>query len=183
MTAQQSDWEIDTTHSGIHFWVRHLMVSKVRGTFGRWSGALRLGEGDLAGSSVSVDIDAASIDTREAKRDEHLRSPDFLDVGAHPRITFEGREVEVVADDALRIRGDLTIRGITRPVTLDVEHGGRARDPWGGERIGFSATTAVDRRDFGLTWNMALEAGGVIVGDKVTITIEIEAVRKAAAAV
>lgn len=184
MTAQSSPWKIDTTHSGIHFSVRHLMVSRVRGTFGRWQGALRLGDGDgdLARAGVRVDIDAASIDTREPKRDEHLRSPDFLDVAAHPSITFESREVEVVADDQLRLRGDLSIRGVTRPVTLEVEHGGRARDPWGGERIGFSATATVDRRDFGLTWNMALEAGGVIVGEKVTITIEIEAVRKAAEA-
>ncbi|MEZ4449081.1 MAG: YceI family protein [Nannocystaceae bacterium] len=182
MTTERQEWEIDHTHSSIHFWVRHLMVSKVHGAFASWRGRLVLGEDDLARSSVHVEIDAASLDTREQRRDEHLRSPDFLDVGAHPTITFESREVAVVADDHLQIRGDLTIRGNTRPITLEVEVGGRTRDPWGGERAGFSATATLDRRDFGLTWNQALEVGGVLVGDKVTITLEIEAIRKAAKA-
>ncbi len=176
-----SRWNIDTTHSAIHFWVRHLVISKVHGRFGRWSGALDLDTQDPTRSSVEVRIDAGSIDTQVADRDTHLRSPDFLDVARHPALTFRSRRVEQAAG-GYRVTGDLTLHGVTREVTLEAEFAGTARDPWGNERAGFSAKTSLDRRDFGLTWNAALEAGGVLVGEQVEIAIELEAVKKAAAA-
>lgn len=170
-------WEFDTTHSGIHFSVRHMVVAKVRGEFSSWKGDLKLDLDDLTASSVSVSIDAASIGTRDEKRDGHLRSPDFLDVEKYPTIDFKSKRVEKAGKDKLHVVGDLTIRGTTREVTLDAEFAGRAKDPWGGERAGFSATTRIDRKDFGLTWNQVLEAGGILVGDDVDITIEVEAKR------
>jgi polyisoprenoid-binding protein YceI len=167
-------WELDASHSGIHFSVRHMVVAKVRGQFEKWEGSLELDTNDLAKSSVSVTIDAASIDTKDAKRDEHLRSADFLDTAKFPSLTFKSKRVEA-AGEKLKIAGDLTIHGVTREVILDAEFAGRAKDPWGGERAGFSATTRVDRKDFGLVWNVALEAGGILVGDHVDIGIEVEA--------
>ena len=175
-------WDFDPAHSSINFWVRHLMVSKVHGRFHDWTGTLELDDADPSKWRIDVKIDARSIDTREEKRDEHLRSADFLDVQNHPHIAFRSTAIERKGEDRLLVNGELTIRGTTRPVTLDVEAAGRAKDPWGGERTGFSATTAIDRKDFGLQWNVALEAGGVLVGDKVNITIEVEAIKKAAAA-
>lgn len=176
-----SHWDIDVGHSAIHFWVRHMVISKVHGRFARWSGAIQLDERDLSRSSVSVRIDAASIDTQVPDRDAHLRSADFLDVERHPELTFASRKVEA-AGSALRITGDLTLRGVTREVVLEAEYAGTGKDPWGNERAGFSARTTIDRREFGLAWNAALEAGGLLVGEKVEISIELEAVRKAAAA-
>ncbi len=176
-----SRWDIDTGHSAIHFWVRHLVISKVHGRFARWTGALELDPQDLTRASVEVMIDAASIDTQVADRDTHLRSPDFLDVAKHPELTFRSRRVEK-AGGGFRVTGDLTLHGVTREVTLEAEFAGTARDPWGNERAGFSAKASLDRRDFGLTWNAALEAGGVLVGEQVEIAIELEAVKKAAAA-
>jgi polyisoprenoid-binding protein YceI len=180
MTAQH--WDFDPVHSSVNFWVRHLMVSKVHGRFHDWKGTLELDDADPTKSRIEVEIDAKSIDTRDEKRDTHLRSPDFLDVDNHPSLRFKSTSIEAKGDDRLLVRGDLTIRGISRPVTLDVEVGGRAKDPWGGERTGFSATAAIDRKEYGLQWNMALETGGVLVGDKVNITIEVEAVKQAAKA-
>lgn len=174
-------WEIDSSHSGIQFTVRHLVIAKVRGQFGRWTGTVSAPDGDFGRASVKVVIDAASIDTGVADRDAHLRSPDFFDVETHPEITFTSTDVTRAASDRLHIDGDLTIKGITHPVTLDVEALGTAKDPWGNERAAFSATTRIDRRQFGLTWNQALETGGVMVGDRIDISIEIEAVRQAAA--
>lgn len=171
-------WNFDTSHSSINFWVRHLMVAKVHGRFHEWTGTLELDDADPTKSRIEVSIDAQSIDTREEKRDEHLRSPDFLDVANNPKITFKSTSIERKGKSDLLVTGDLTIRGVTRPITLDVEAAGRAKDPWGGERTGFSATASLDRKDFGLQWNVALEAGGVLVGDKVNITIEVEAIRK-----
>ncbi len=174
-------WDIDVGHSAIHFWVRHMVISKVHGRFARWSGAVELDPQDLARSSVEVKIDAASIDTQVADRDAHLRSPDFLDAAAYPEIRFASRRVEGGAD-GLRIVGDLTLHGVTREVTLQAEFAGTGKDPWGNERAGFSARATLDRRDYGLVWNAALETGGVLVGEKVEIAIELEAVRKAATA-
>jgi polyisoprenoid-binding protein YceI len=172
-------WEFDHTHSGIHFSVRHMVVARVRGHFAKWSGKLALDFANPAASTVSVQIDASSIDTREPQRDTHLRSADFLDVEKHPTIDFVSKRVESVGGEKFRLAGDLTIRGTTHEVVLDVEFAGRQKDPWGGERAGFSATTKIDRKDFGLTWNQVLEAGGILVGDQVEITIEVEA-KKAA---
>lgn len=174
-------WEFDLVHSSINFWVRHLMVSKVHGRFGKWSGFIELDEANPGASRTEVQIDASSIDTKEAQRDGHLRSPDFLDVEKHPSIVFRSTAVESGDDKRYRVQGDLTIRGTTRPVVLDVEYAGRVKDPWGGERAGFTAKTSIDRKDFGLTWNQTLDAGGVVVGDKVEIDLEIEAVKAKAA--
>ncbi len=175
-------WDIDTSHSSVGFTVRHLVIAKVRGQFARWAGTLAVDETHPADSHVEVRIEAASIDTRDAKRDAHLRSPDFLDAAHHPELTFVSTGVEAAGPDRYRMTGDLVIRGVTHPVTLDVELQGRARDPWGGERAVFSAKTAIDRTPWGLVWNVALETGGVLVGEKVDIDIEIEAVRRAESA-
>lgn len=174
-------WEIDSSHSGIHFSVRHMVIAKVRGHFARWSGSLLAEGGDLSRAKVDVVIDASSIDTGVADRDTHLKSPDFLDVATFPEITFKSTRVETQSDKALRVTGDLTIRGVSREVVLDVESAGQAKDPWGNLRAGFTAKTAIDRKDFGLTWNTVLEAGGVMVGDRVTIEIDVEAVKQTAA--
>ncbi len=175
-------WDFDLQHSTVGFWVRHLMVTKVRGGFTSWRGTLFVDEDAPEKSRVEVEIDAASIDTGDEKRDAHLKSAEFLDVDKHPTITFKSKKVEKPGQDRFRVEGELTVRGTTRPVALDVEYAGRAKDPWGGERAGFSAAAAVDRKDFGLNWNVALEAGGVLVGDRVNVVIEVEAVKAAAGA-
>lgn len=171
-------WSFDPVHSSVGFRVRHLVISKVTGRFTQWNGTLELGGADLVDSKVGITIDTSSIDTHEPQRDAHLRSADFFDVERFPTIEFRSRRVEPAGEDRHRIVGDLTIHGVTREVALETEEGGRTRDPWGGERIGFTARTAIDRREFGLTWNQALEAGGFVVGDKVEIEIEIEAVKQ-----
>ena len=173
-------WQIDSSHSGIHFTVRHLVIAKVRGQFSRWAGALEAPGSDFAHGSLDVVIDASSIDTGVADRDAHLRSADFFDVERYPEITFKSTAVTQAASDRLRVTGALTIKGTTRDVVLDVEVLGQAKDPWGNERAAFSATTAIDRREFGLTWNQVLETGGVMVGERIDIAIEIEAVRQVA---
>jgi polyisoprenoid-binding protein YceI len=178
MTTEK--WEIDSSHSGIHFSVRHMVVAKVRGQFARWSGTVVAEDGDLARATANAVIDASSIDTGVAERDAHLKSSDFFDVANFPEITFKSHGVEKRSDETLRVTGDLTIRGNTRVVVLDVEYAGRTKDPWGNERAGFSAKTTIDRKDFGLGWNQVLEAGGVLVGDRVTIEIEVEAVKQGA---
>lgn len=170
-------WNFDTVHSHVGFSVRHLMISKVKGTFKVWSGTLETDEANPSNSRVEVEIEAAGIDTAEPKRDEHLRSADFLDAANFPKLAFKSTKVEKVSDDRYKVTGDLTIRGVTKQVDLDTEYFGRQKDPWGGERIGASAKTAIDRKDFGLSFNMPLDGGGVMVGDKVTITLEIQAVK------
>ena len=175
--APTSQWEIDPAHTDVSFAVKHLMISTVRGRFGSVRGTFRLDEAEPARSSVSVEIDAASIDTRQEQRDAHLRSADFLDAEVHPLLTFASRVVEPTGKDRLRVTGDLTIRGTSRAVVLDVTDEGRGGDPWGGQRAAFSATTTIDRRDFGLTWNQALEAGGVLVGNEIRISLDVQAVR------
>ncbi len=173
--ATRSTWTIDPAHSHVQFAVRHLVVSTVKGRFGHLSGTITLDEQHFAGSSVEVEIDAATIDTREEQRDAHLRSADFLDVERFPTITFRSTRVEPGRGDAFRIVGDLTIRGVTRQVVLEAEQIGRGTSPWGAEVIGFEATTKINRKDFGLTWNVALETGGVVVGDEIKIELQIEA--------
>jgi polyisoprenoid-binding protein YceI len=175
-------WDIDYVHSSINFSVRHLMISKVHGRFSKWTGTLEFDEQNPSKSRVDIRIDASSIDTKEAQRDDHLRSPDFLEVAKYPEITFRSKSVEDTGDSQFRVKGDLTIRGITLPATLDTEYGGRVKDVWGGDRAGFSARVSVNRKDFGLTWNQLLETGGIAVGEKVEINIDIEAVNTKAAA-
>lgn len=171
-------WVIDASHSMITFSVRHMMISKVRGRFSRFDGTVNFDEQNPINSSVHVTIDAASIDTRDERRDGHLMSPDFLDVANYPTITFASKRIEVIDDSHGRIIGDLTIRGVTREVTLEVEYNGQSKSPWGMISAGFSASTKINRKDWGLTWNVALETGGVLVGEEVTIEIEIEIVKQ-----
>jgi polyisoprenoid-binding protein YceI len=172
-------WNVDVAHSGVNFSVRHMVISKVRGKFAKFTGRLELDEKDLTQSKVDVRIDASSIDTGVGDRDNHLRSPDFLDVEKFPELTFQSKRIERVADDQYRVVGDLTIHGVTREVSLEVEAGGRTKDPWGNERVGFNARAHIDRRDYGLVWNKAIDAGGVVVGDKIEIEIDVEGVRVA----
>jgi polyisoprenoid-binding protein YceI len=169
-------WEIDPSHSTLGFSVRHLMVSKVRGRFASFSGRIDIGE-DPAATAVEVRIDAASIDTRAEDRDNHLRSPDFFDVERFPTLSFRSTGVEHVDGSRWKLHGDLTIRDVTRPVTLDVEYAGLEHSPWGQDRIGFEASTEIARDDFGLTWNQALESGGVVVGKRVRLEFDVEAFR------
>lgn len=173
-----AQWIIDDSHSLIQFTVRHMMISKVRGRFDRFSGTIAVDEQNPVHSSVNVQIEAASINTRDAKRDAHLTSPDFLDAASYPYMTFVSKRIEILDESHGRIIGDLTIRGVTREVMLDVEYNGQARSPWGTVSAGFHAQTTINRKDWGLTWNVALETGGVLVGDEVTIDIEVELIRQ-----
>jgi polyisoprenoid-binding protein YceI len=172
-------WNIDIGHSGVNFSVRHMVVAKVRGRFREGQGSLSYSPNDPSSARVSVEIDAASIDTGVKDRDEHLRSSDFFDVQQFPKLRFESTTVEQAEAGRLRLLGNLTIRDVTREVTLEVESLGSIVDPWGHRRAAFSAKTSVDRRDFGLQWNQLLEAGGVMVGERVDIELEIEAVAEA----
>jgi polyisoprenoid-binding protein YceI len=167
-------YDFDTAHSSVAFTARHLVFTKVRGQFRIWSGTLSLDLADLTKSKVFAEIDAKSIDTQEEKRDAHLRSADFFDVESHPLLTFTSKRIDAKADGYLLV-GDLTIRGTTREVALVTEFHGTQKDPWGGERVGFTATGKIQRTDFGLNWNVALEAGGVLVGETIEITLEIQA--------
>jgi polyisoprenoid-binding protein YceI len=173
-------WAIDGAHSSIGFTVRHMVVSKVRGRFTRWSGTIAMDERDPAKAQVEITIEPASVDTGVEQRDNHLRSPDFFDVERYPTMTFRSTRSEKVGEREYRLIGDLTMHGVTRPVSLEVEFAGSAKDPWGGVRAGFSARGSLDRKDFGLTYNQLLETGGVVVGEKVDLDIEVEAVKQAA---
>jgi polyisoprenoid-binding protein YceI len=168
-------WVIDQSHSTVGFTIRHMMVSKVRGRFGAFEGSITVSDDPLA-SSVQATIDANSIDTRDVKRDEHLRSADFFDVEQFPTLTFQSRSLKEDGEGGYVLSGDLTIRGVTRPVDLDLLVVGVSRDPWGGTRAGFEASTEISRKDFGLEWNLALDTGGVVLGDKVRIDLDVEAV-------
>src|SRR6476646_856740 len=167
-------WEIDSSHSSVHFSVRHLVIAKVRGTFARWSGTVEAPDGDFSKATVAVTIDASSIATGVDQRDAHLKSPDFFDVAQFPELRFVGKRVEPRSGAEIDVVGDLTIKGVTREVVLRVEQHGQAQDPWGNVRSAFTAKTSIDRKDFGLTWNQVLETGGVMVGDRV----DIEAVKQ-----
>ena len=174
--AVATSWKIDPRHSHAEFAVRHLMISTVKGRFAEVTGALTGDETDPGGASIELTIPVAGIDTRENQRDAHLRSADFFDAENHPVIRFTSSKI-VKAGNDFTVTGNLTIRGVTKPISLQVETGGRVRDPWGNERLGFSATTRLNRKDFGLHWNQALETGGVLVGDEVKVTVELELVK------
>lgn len=170
-------WQIDTAHSAVHFTVRHMMISNVRGEFQKLEGTINFDEEHPENTTVDIRIDASSINTREAQRDAHLRSADFLDVENYPYITFKSTRVERTGDLTAKLYGDLTIRGVTKPVILDVEHTGIVTNPWGNLSAGFEASTKINRKEWGLTWNQALEAGGVLVGDEIKINIEVELIK------
>jgi len=171
-------WEIDPSHSQATFSVKHMMISTVKGHFNVLSGKLHIDEQNPANSWVEAQVDVASVDTRDANRDGHLQSPDFFDAANYPTITFKSTKVEPDGDNEYRVLGDLTIRGVTKPVTFKAEYSGQGKDPWGGTRAGLSATAKIDRRDFGLTFNAPLESGGVLVGNDVKVEIDLEAVNK-----
>lgn len=176
--AFASTWNIDPEHSNIGFKVRHLMVSNVKGHFDKYSGVIVIDDKDIAKSKVEVTIDTASINTNVQKRDDHLRSADFFDVAKFPTMTFVSKKVAKAGKDKLKVTGDLTLHGITREVVLDVDGPtAEIKDPWGNIRRGAVADTKINRKDFGLVWNKALETGGVVVGDEVTITLEIEMIK------
>jgi polyisoprenoid-binding protein YceI len=180
-SAEARRYDIDAAHSSATFKVRHLMVSNVRGELGKISGHVVIDESDLTRSTVEASIDAATINTRDEKRDEHLRSPDFLDVKTFPTITFKSKRVQIGKGGGLFVSGDLTLHGVTREVTLDVEPlSADINDPWGNVKRGVSARTRINRKDFGVVFNMVLEGGGVLVGEEITIDLEVELGRKAA---
>ena len=170
-------WKIDPSHSEIQFFVRHMMIAKVRGRFREFEGTILIGERP-EDSRVDVVIEAASIDTRDRTRDEHLRSADFLDVERYPELRFASTSVRPGEKDRWQMTGYLTVRGVTRAVVLDFEYDGAMVDPWGNLRAGFLATTEIDRENFDITWNQALEAGGLLVGKGVRIEIDVEAIRQ-----
>lgn len=172
--ASASTWNIDASHSEVGFSVKHLMISNVKGRFAKFSGTINADDKDVTKSTVEVEIDANSIDTRDEKRDEHLKSPDFFDTAKNPKITFKSKKV-TKAGKGLKVEGDLTMRGVTKPVTLEVEQlTDVVKDPWGNEKRGVVAKAKVNRKDFGINWNKALDGGGVVVGDTVDIIIEAE---------
>jgi polyisoprenoid-binding protein YceI len=170
-------YSLDASHSQVGFVVKHLMVSKVRGRFSRFQGTITIADDPLE-SSVEVSVELDSVDTRDAKRDEHLRSADFFSIDQHPTMTYRSTGVRHVKEDEWVIDGELSLLGVTQPLQLEVSFEGAARDPWGGDRIGFSAKGEVNREDFGMTFNAALETGGVLVGKKAILEIEAEAVRQ-----
>jgi polyisoprenoid-binding protein YceI len=167
---------IDVTHSEIGFSVRHMMFAKVRGQFKKWNATLAFDVSDPTRSKIEVEIDAGSIDTREEKRDAHLRSADFFDAATYPKIVFKSKRIAAAGKGRYEVTGDLTMHGATREVTLDVEATGGGKDPWGNERLGFSAKGSLSRSEWGLKWNQALEAGAVLVSDKVEIEVETQVI-------
>lgn len=177
--AFATTWTIDPDHSNVGFKVKHLMVSNVKGSFEKHTGVVDINDKDVTKSKVEVSIDTNSINTNVQKRDEHLRSADFFDVAKYPKMTFVSRKVAKAGNDRLKVTGDLTLHGVTKEVVLDVEGPTKeSKDPWGNIRKGATATTKINRKDFGLVWNAALETGGVAVGEEITITLEIEMIKK-----
>src|SRR3954467_8244270 len=176
-TPARTTWKIDPTDSQIEFAVRHLMISNVKGRFTGVEGTVTLDDTDPSFADVDVRIDVSTIDTRETQRDAHLRSADFFDAEQFPHITFVSKRPIQRSGGEFKLVGDLTLHGVTKEVVLDVSEEGRGKDPWGGERIGFSAATKIKRSEFGLTWNQVLEAGGVVVGDDIKIALELELVK------
>ena len=172
-------YTVDASHSRIGFVARHAMVTKVRGSFNEFEATAHVDAEDITRSAARASIKVDSIDTRNEQRDGHLRSNDFLDIENHPEITFASTAVELVSDDVVRVTGDLTIKGQTRPVTVDFTFEGSAVDPFGNQRVGFEGSVVINRKDWGITWNAALEAGGVLVSDKVTLEFEISAIKTA----
>jgi polyisoprenoid-binding protein YceI len=175
--TQTTTWKVDKAHSAAEFKVKHMMISNVKGHFSGIDGVLDLNEDDVTKSHVEATIDASSVTTREPQRDAHLKSPDFFDVEKFPTLAFKSNAVKTANGD-LAVSGDLTIHGITRPVVFTVEGPtSPAKDPWGNTRIGLTATTKINRKDFGLTWNAVLETGGILVGDDVTITLDVQFIK------
>ncbi len=172
-------WSIDPSHSAVEFSVKHMMFATVRGRFSTFSGTITMPDGDPSRASVVVEIDADSIDTRDEKRDEHLRSNDFFGAGDNPKITFRSTSVQAKGKDRYEVTGDLTIRGVTKPVVLDATFNGQGVNPWGVTVAGWSAEGKIDRKEFGVNWNAALESGGFLVGDEVKIHIELEVAKQA----
>jgi polyisoprenoid-binding protein YceI len=171
-------WNIDPAHAVAEFKVKHMMISNVKGQFGKVTGTLTLDETDLTKSKATASLEASSIETRDAQRDAHLKSADFLHVEKFPSLSFSSTRISLVRDGELAVEGDLTIRGVTRKVVFNVEGPTPpTKDPWGNTRVGVSATTRINRKDYGLTWNAALETGGILVGDEVTITLEVEFIK------
>ncbi|CAN5443670.1 YceI family protein [soil metagenome] len=171
-------WQIDSAHSHIQFSVRHMMLAKVRGEFDKFSGTVNLDEANPSASTVDVQIEAASINTREAQRDGHLKSPDFFDAEKYPTLNFKSKRVDVKDDTHAVIVGDLTIRDVTKEVAVNVEYMGQSKTPFGTTNAGFEATTKINRKDFGLTWNAVLETGGVAVGDEIAVSIDLELIKQ-----
>ncbi|HJV64876.1 MAG TPA: YceI family protein [Geomonas sp.] len=177
--ALASTWNLDPDHSNVGFKVRHLMVSNVKGNFDKFTGVIDINDKDITKSNVQVSIDTNSINTNVQKRDEHLKSADFFDVAKYPTMTFVSKKVAKAGKNRLKVTGYLTLHGVTKEVVLDVEGpSAESKDPWGNIRKGATATAKINRKDFGLVWNKALETGGVAVGDEVTITLEAEMIRK-----
>ena len=178
MSTNAATWNIDPVHSVAEFKVRHMMISNVKGQFTSLSGVMTLDEDDITNSRIEATIDANSINTRDPQRDTHLKSAEFLNVESFPTLTFQSTGVKRTGEDELSATGDLTIHGVTRPVVFKVE-GPTApgKDPWGNTRVGLSAVTKIDRKDFGLTWNAALETGGILIGEEVTITLDVQFVK------
>jgi len=177
--AQADTWQIDPMHTSVEFTVRHMMISNVKGTFEKTSGTITVEGSDPTTAKIDAVIDASSINTRVERRDADLKSPDFLDVAKYPTITFKSTKVEAAGEGKWKVTGNLTLHGVTKPVVLDVEStGAPIHDPMGNTRAGASATTKINRKDFGLTYNKTLESGGVMVGDEVSITIDVEAIKK-----
>jgi len=172
-------WQLDSAHSQVQFTVRHMMISKVRGEFQKFSGTVNLDESNPAATTLDISIDVNSINNREAQRDGHLKSPDFFNAEAFPAIIFKSTSVQVTGGNSAVLTGDLTIRGVTKEVKLDVEFLGFAKSPWGNTSAGFTARGSLNREDFGLVWNVALETGGVLVGKEVEINIEAELIKVA----
>lgn len=175
VTQEQQTYAIDATHSSVEFVVRHMMITKVRGRFGAVSGSIALAPGSTVPAAIEATIDASSIDTREAQRDAHLRSADFFDVESYPQLTYKSTRIEADGEN-FRVYGDLTLHGVTREVVLEGEFEGRGADPWGGQRVSFGAQAKINRKDFGLSWNQALETGGMLVSDEVRIELNVQAV-------
>jgi polyisoprenoid-binding protein YceI len=178
-TGETTTWTIDGAHTHVGFAIKHLMIATVRGRFTDVQGTVTLDERDPTSATADITINTATVNTGDEKRDAHLRSPDFFDVEHYPTMTFRSKRVEAKRNDALLVIGDLTIRGVTREVALDVQVLGRAKDPWGREHVAFDARGSIKRGDYGLTWNAALETGGVLVGDDVNISIEAQLLRQA----
>jgi len=177
-TGSKTTWKLDPSHSIVEFSAKHLMITTVKGRITDVQGTIYTDEKNLKNSSVEATLSAVSLDTRTDQRDQHLRSADFLDVEKYPEIRFKSTGIQG-DKQSFKLIGDLTIRDVTRSITLDVQFEGEVKDPWGGQRVGFSATSKIDRREFGLTWNQALETGGVVVGNDIKISIEVEAVKVA----
>jgi polyisoprenoid-binding protein YceI len=177
--TEAATWQIDPAHSSVGFMIRHLTVSNVKGNFNKAQGVVTIDDKDITSLRVEISIDASSVDTGHAQRDEHLRGPDFFDVAKYPTITFVSKKVSKTDTNRLRVEGELTIHGVTKAITVEVEGPtSEIKDPWGNFRRGATATSKINRRDFGITWNKVLDTGGLVVGDEVNIYVEVELVRK-----